>query len=184
MIEITLSKGIRAGLGLNIGAWLSDIIFVLMSYFGIQLVSQLTSLPHYKITIGIIGGVLLIVMGISSVLNTQKVSLPDSKTAFKNQHNYWSIASKGFFINLLNPFNLIFWIGITTNSLEYEEIGDLGQEVFLFSLLTTIIFFDVVKLILAKKIRSKLSQENILKTRKIAGSILILLGVILMIRSL
>jgi threonine/homoserine/homoserine lactone efflux protein len=184
VIEITLSKGFKAGLGINVGAWVSDILFVLMSYFGLHFVSQFTSLPNFKLTIGVIGGIILIITGIFSLLNTRKVELAKSKSSFENQKNYFGLASKGFIINLFNPFNLIFWLGITTNSIKCKENGPIGQEIFLFALVSTIILFDMLKLILAKKIRNRLSQKNILKTRKIAGFILMILGVLLIIRSL
>jgi threonine/homoserine/homoserine lactone efflux protein len=108
LIQNSLEHGFRYAAVLALGILLSDLIYVVVTYFSISLLAQY---PFFEIGLGYAGGAVLIGFGISTILKKNKnrpnsggIPLPKSKkrTGFM----------KGFGINGVNPFVLLFWISI------------------------------------------------------------------------
>ncbi len=145
---------------------------------------QIFDNPENQLSIGIIGGIILIVFGI--VTFTRKPSLGD-----RPKQNYDSKAKKpkiiayigkGFLMNTLNPFLLIFWIGVvsfaTSNyGLDYKSL------IFFFSgTLGTILLTDLVKCYLAIKVRKFLNLHVITWMNRLVGITLAVFGIVLIVR--
>lgn len=179
LIQTTIEEGSHAGFLVAMGIWISDAMFILATYFGVNYVIAITSYENFELILGTFGGGVLLLIGAAIFINSPK-KLPDSD--FEISKNYFANAFKGFAINTFNPFTVFFWFGIMTTSVEGESLN--GQQVGLLAagIFSTIIFTDSLKVIFAKRVQNKLTLKNIVMVRKISGAALVLFGFILMAR--
>lgn len=181
LLQTSIYRGFKAGVMLAFGIFFSDFILISLCYFGFM---QIFDNPENQLSIGIIGGVILIVFGI--VTFTRKPSLGDrvnqSEDSKSKTPKLITYIGKGFLMNTLNPFLLIFWIGVvsfaTTNyGLDHKSL------IFFFSgTLGTILLTDIIKCFLAIKVRKFLSLHVITWLNRLVGITLAVFGIVLIIR--
>lgn len=168
IIKQSLDNGHTGGFSFVAGVWVSDIILVVISNAFSYLVADLL---EYKSLIGYIGSVFLLIMGIY-YLFFKKVTLrtdAEGKETRFRKRDMLRIFGSGFFINTLNPSVFMFWLGAATafgkNSFESRIIT--------FSVcLGMNIATDIFKVLLAGKLRKRLTLHNISVINKISGVIL------------
>ena len=104
------------------------------------------------------------------------------KQYISDKKNYLGMFIKGFLINFINIGVLVFWLGIiiiTGPTLE----NNLNRFVVFFSTMIGVYFFtDLVKILLAKQLKKKLTPTRIVKVKKILGFILVICGLVLIIK--
>lgn len=173
IIKQSLNNGIKGGLSFVAGVWLSDIILVVASNFFSSLVSDVL---EYKKVIGYAGSGFLIGMG-AYYLFLKKVTLrtdTDGKETRFRKRDAAKIFISGFLINTLNPVLLLTWF---LYALAFSVKYDISQRIVLFATCILInIGADISKVLLAEKLRTKLTVHNISLINKIAGTILIVFG--------
>lgn len=85
----------------------------------------------------------------------------------------------GFFINTLNPALMFFWL---TTATALAATHTINQRIIIF---TTCLILngasDVLKVVLAGKLRTKLNEKNISLVNKISGLTLLIFGVVLIV---
>jgi Putative threonine efflux protein len=173
IIKQSLNNGHTGGFSFVAGVWLSDIVLVIISNAFTALV---TDLMEYKNIIGYIGSVFLIGVGIY-YLFFKKVALRADGEAFSiSKRDVIKIFSSGFFLNTLNPSVFIFWLGSATAFAKFtfneRMIG------FMVCLLFNMAA-DILKVMLAGKLRNRLTLHNISLINKVSGVILAGFGVAL-----
>jgi threonine/homoserine/homoserine lactone efflux protein len=174
IIKQSLNNGYRGGLAFVLGVSVSDMILVLISNVFTELFS---SLKAYKTEIGVVGSAFLISMGIYFLL-FKKVKVTESgKLAFSfRKSDFAKISISGFFMNILNPAVIIFWISISTAVI----IHSIQQRVVIFvTCLLVVLIADVSKVLLAGKIRNRLTPHNLHIINRVNGIILIGFGIAL-----
>jgi len=174
IIKQSLNNGHKGGLAFIIGVSVSDISLVLLSNFFTRLFD---SLKTYKTEVGIAGCVFLVSMGIY-FLFFKKVKVNDEgKQVFKfRKRDYAKIFFSGYFMNTLNPSVFIFWITASTAVINHS----VGQRVIIFiTCLVWMLGTDFLKVMLAGKIRNRLTPHNIHILNRINGIILIVFGIAL-----
>jgi threonine/homoserine/homoserine lactone efflux protein len=168
IIKQSLNNGHTGGLSFVAGVWLSDIILVFISNAFSDFVSGLL---EYKNIIGYIGSAFLIAVGIY-YLFFKKVTLrtdADGKAVKVRKWEMLKILSSGFFLNTLNPSVFIFWLGTATAFSKYS----FNQRLLIFSVCLAVnIAADILKVMLAGKLRNKLTLHNISLINKVSGIIL------------
>lgn len=182
LIQTGVERGMRAGLILGLGVWVSDFMYIASVYAGLNYITQWTQSESFMLYLGIAGGIILISIGIGTLLSKP----PDwgQKMIVSTQASYLSLWVKGFLVNTINPFTVFFWVsmmGATVGDKEYSR-----QEALFFfgAILFTIIVTDFAKVALAKYIRRWMTFNHILWFRRISGCAIIVFGVVLLIRSL
>jgi threonine/homoserine/homoserine lactone efflux protein len=182
LIQTSIEQGFRAGWMVGFGIWVSDLFFVLITYFGISLVAQLSNWDGLEFWLGIVGGCILLGFGIGSW-----VSKPPNVESMENKavrHSpYLSLWLKGFLINTLNPFTFFFWIGVSGLLFTEQELQPNEAVYFYGGLIGTLVVTDSVKAALAKMIRRWLKPNFILLLRRIVGVLFIIFGVVLLARA-
>jgi threonine/homoserine/homoserine lactone efflux protein len=179
LINTGIKYGYKSGAALATGIVISDFFCIVVFYLG---ASALISDPKNQFAVGIIGGGVLIGYGLYNIIKKNKID-PNNNEALDNSGNrYYLIATKGFFLNLLNPFALLFWVAV---------VSGVGAK-FEFSLPKIIVFFscalgmvygtDLLKAFVGNKIKRFLTPNTINIVNKISGSILIIFGLVLMYR--
>ncbi len=183
IVQTSLEQGRVAGLVVGSGIWVSDVLFIAAVYLGISTIQKITAWEGFELTMGIAGGIILVLFGLAMLL-----SKPPAMEAWKQgalQYDaYWKLWLKGFLINTINPFTFFFWISITSTIVVEDSLSPSYAMLFYGGLLGTIIATDSIKALFADWIRSRMKPNSILWMRRIAGAALILFGIVLVIRVL
>lgn len=172
IIKQSINNGVKGGLSFVAGVWLSDIVLVLLSNFFSGKVSYLLV---YKNAIAIVGSLFLLIMGVFYIF-FKKVQLTEDNELLKkfSTSDFTKIALSGFLINTLNPGVIIFWL---INATTFAATNTLSERTIIFSLCLIVnIIADLIKIMMAEKIREKLTPRHIVLINKISGSILVLFG--------
>ena len=170
IIKQSLNNGREGGFSFVIGVWISDILLVIGSNAFSEWVA--TAL-EYKKTIGYFGSVFLIAMGLFFVF-FKKVNLgkdaEGNRLRFRKR-DFLKIFVSGFLINTLNPSVLLFWL---VNATAFAATHGFRERMVIFtSCLAVNMIADVLKVMLAGKIRGKLTVRNLSIINKVSGTILI-----------
>lgn len=176
LIQTSISYGFRSGLALVLGIFLSDLLFIILVYLG---ASRLLDNPGNKEVIGIAGGLTLIVFGTFNFF--QRIKTEDTQIKIKKA-NLPLTAIKGFFLNILNPFVFIFWLGAGTIVSSKDHFSLSYYIAFFSGTLVTVLFTDVLKAYIALKLKKAVNPDLLIKINRVAGLILILFGISLIYR--
>lgn len=175
IIKQSLNNGHKGGLAFVLGVSASDIGLVLISNVFTELFSSISS---HRTGIGIAGSVFLIVMGIY-FLFFKKIKVDDRGqqiiTRFRKR-DYAKIFLSGFFMNTLNPAIFLFWISTSTTFVNHT----VKERIIIFTIsLLFVLAADIAKVMLAGKIRNRLTPHNIHNINRLNGIILIGFGIAL-----
>jgi len=176
IIKQSLNNGHRGGFAFIVGVWLSDLVLVVVSNFFSQLVTEL--LEHKRL-IGYLGSSFLVALGIFYVFFKKvKIKETDGSEIRFRKRDLARITLSGFLINTLNPSVILFWL---VNATAFSITHTLRQRIIIFStcLLLNMVA-DVGKVMMAGKLRQRLTAHNISIINKISGSILVVFGVALL----
>lgn len=181
LVQASLEQGTRAGIAVGTGIWISDLLCILAAYFGLQYIAEWIAWDGFEASVGSAGAVILLVTGVATLL-TPPVSFNQPNHLLKGAKGYGFLWLKGFLINTVNPFTIIFWITVMTTVVLHNNYSPGQAFVFFSSLLGTIVFTDSLKIFLAKKIRHKLRPVHLLWVRRVAGTMLVIFGLVLAVR--
>jgi len=177
IIKQSLNNGHRGGFSFVAGVWFSDILLVILSNAFTALVSELL---EYKKTIAYCGSAFLIALGVYFVF-FKKVHLTTAGEGNKilfRKRDMARIFASGFLINTLNPGVIIFWLG---NATVLALTHTLKQRIIIFSVCLLVnMAADAGKVMMAGKLRSRLTLKTLSVINKISGTILISFGVALL----
>jgi threonine/homoserine/homoserine lactone efflux protein len=175
IIKQSLNNGHKGGLAFVLGVSASDIGLVLISNVFTELFSSISS---HRTGIGIAGSIFLIVMGVY-FLFFKKIKVDDRGqqiiTRFRKR-DYAKIFLSGFFMNTLNPAIFLFWITTSTTFVSHT----VKERIIIFTIsLLFVLAADIAKVMLAGKIRNRLTPHNIHNINRLNGIILIGFGIAL-----
>jgi threonine/homoserine/homoserine lactone efflux protein len=174
IIKQSLNGGHRGGVAFIIGVSISDISLVLVSNIFTQLFN---SIRVYKTEVGIAGCIFLVSMGVYFLFFKKVKVNEEGKQVFRfSKTDYAKIFFSGFLMNTLNPSVFIFWITTSTAVINHS----VQHRIIIFATcLTWMLGSDILKVMLAGKIRNRLTPHNIHILNLINGIILIVFGIAL-----
>lgn len=182
LLETSATKGFKSALIFDCGVILADILFILVAFFSTSnLLDKIKDDPNFLI----FGGVLLITYGIISFIKTSKSFREIVREYHKVEikKGYGKLFLKGFLLNFINIGVLIGWVAfiVLANTLTTSKNG-----VFIFLTTTLIVYLivDLVKIIIAKKLKNKLTPKLIFKTKKIVALCILGFGILLLLQGL
>lgn len=175
IIKQSLNNGHSGGIAFIIGVSASDITMVLVSNVFTELFSAISI---HKKEIGIAGSIFLISLGIF-FLFFKKLKVNEAGNEIVTnftRNDYARIVLSGYAMNTLNPAVFLFWLTASTTFINHT----LQQKIVLFIVCLLVVFSsDIAKVMLAGKIRKKLTPHNIHIINRVNGLILIGFGVAL-----
>lgn len=178
IIKYSITYGWRAGMSFVIGVSLSDSIYVLLANIAS---AWLSGLMNHEKTIGYLGAVLLIIFGLYGFFKKIKVTRNRNDDAKVSSRDYFKIFASGFLMNTLNPGVIITWItavaAISTMTAAYRLV-------FFITCLGIILGFDFLKVLLAQRIRKRLTPRNIIYLNRISALCLVVIGIVLFLKSM
>lgn len=182
LLQTSIVKGFKSGIYLALGIFLSDSTLVLVTYFGL---SHLIDFQHEDLFFGIIGGVILVVFG--SVTFTRKPTTyieEDTSTNgyLKSLPNPLKQILKGYFLNMFNPFLIIWWMTIVVGVSSNYSNDTYSIYVFFGSVLFTILLTDIAKVYVAGRLKEFVKPGFITWVNRLVGIMLVVFGLILIFR--
>lgn len=173
ILKQSINNGHKGGFSFVAGVWLSDIILVVISNMFSSIVVEALA---FKNTIGYTGAAFVISLGIY-YLFFKKVYIGENNNVLLVQFGkkaFTKAFMSGFLINTLNPSVILFWL---INATAFAASHTITERIVIFGVCLLInIVADIMKVILAAKVRHSLTPHNIRIINKISGSILILFG--------
>lgn len=152
-----LNTGIKNGFAhawiFGLGALIADVIYMAMVYFG---VGQFIEFPVVKTILWSFGCFVLSYTGIETLLSLHKIEL--NMKIGKSIRLRRSLLA-GFFMSLLNPLTILFWLGIYGSVLAKTAENFSGNQIIIYSLaiIVGIIVWDTFMAILSSGARKLLS---------------------------
>ena len=180
LLETSATKGFKSALIFDSGVMLADIIFIFVAFFSTnKLLEKIKDDPNFLV----FGGVLLVAYGIISFTKTSKSFREIVREYHKVEikKGYGKLFLKGFLLTFINIGVLLGWVAfiVLANSLTSTENGVV---VFLSTILIVYFLVDLVKIVVAKKLRNKLTPRLIFKTKKIIALVILGFGVLLLVQ--
>ncbi|WP_439489474.1 LysE family translocator [Algoriphagus sp.] len=172
LIQSSLEKDFRYAAVVALGILTSDALYVLLTFFGIKFLAEAT---YFEEVLGYVGGAILIGFGISYLLK-RKLDKPIDIQDKKSRPKKRSAFLKGFSINGINPFVLLFWISIA--SLVHLKTGFGRADFWLYysSILLTVFSIDLFKAYIAKQLKGFVTVHFMFWLNKAVGIAMIGFG--------
>lgn len=180
LTQSSIEQGHKAGLSVGLGIWISDLIFIIITYLFINKISETVTGDQFKLIMGIIGGLVLIVFGLLAIFRQPQLG---DRGKFSGLRHYFQFFSKGFLVNTINPFTFVFWISVISTYVLGKGTNKTESLLFLGSILMVIIITDSLKVFLANLLRKILKEIHVIWINRIAGISLGIFGVLLIIWS-
>ncbi len=167
LLSSTLKCGFTPGLMVALGIICSDIVCVLICNYGLV---PFINYSDSNFWIALVGGILLIGLGIK-YLQAKKID-PEKKVELPH-HYHIAFFTKGFFVNFVNPFVFMVWIGLVKFT---ERKTGLDSTLFFSGTLLGIFTTDFLKVALAKRIKDFIKPNILQLIFRICGVVLIVFG--------
>lgn len=171
IIDVGIKHGLRSAIPLVSGVAFSDALFMALTVAG---ASVLGWLQNHQVWVGRSGGLLLIFFGLSFLLRKPHVR-SNEFSAVRPSTNAVREFVKGFMLNVLNPFVLIFWIGVAAS---VSGRGYSAAQTFQFygATLVTVFVTDLSKAGLARKLEHVMTPVRYRRLHQISGIGLMIFG--------
>ncbi len=183
LLETAALKGFRAALTLDIGAIIADIVFILIAYFSTsQILEKIKDDP----ALFIFGGMLLATYGIISFIQEKRNynKLRDTSVEIINKRNYFTLFIKGFLLNFINIGVLGFWLSIIIVIGPQLDMNENRMLSFFAMVLATYLCIDIIKILLAKQLKQKLTPKLIYSIKRIISILMIVFGAFLILKGI
>ncbi len=168
LIQNSIVKGLKPGVYMALGITIADISYIFLMYYSVRLFRNNDTV---SILLGAVGGAIILVTGILSLLKKVQKEEEQVKTIKKGFARQFI---KGFVLNGINPFVLLYWLGVMTMvTVNYKYDGS-EMLAFFIALISTLLFTDISKVVLAHKLRAWITPKRINWMNKIVGIALIL----------
>ncbi len=180
LLETSATKGFKSALIFDCGVILADVIFILVAFFSTsKLLETIKDDPSFLI----FGGVLLVTYGFISFIKTSKSFREIVREYHKIdiKRGYGKLFLKGFLLNFINIGVLLGWVAFIVIANSITSSND-GVVVFLSTILIVYFLVDLVKIGIAKKLKSRLTPRIIFKTKKIIALVILGFGVLLLVQ--
>ncbi len=175
ILQTSIERGFAKGVLVTLGVSISDVLYVIICYFGLATVMAHSNV---KIYMGYGGGAILIAFGLYHLVVKSKPKGTIGTTAERKPYQYML---KGFLINGMTPTVLLFWIGtasVATIDFGYGAAPEFA--IFFASLLMTVLATDILKAYLAARLKMLVTPRLLLIMNAVLGVALIIFGCRLM----
>lgn len=168
LLQTTLNKGRKAGLSIALGINTADLTSISICILGAAAFFKDSTNNFY---IGLAGGGLLLALGTKHIIRPGRSTLPFKSNAV----GYMGHFTKGFLINFVNPFTVAVWLTFVAGA--GEKFG-YGNKIYVFFCLVLLGAFtsDMIKVLLADKLKAFLDDQKLKLIFRGIGVILIGFG--------
>ncbi len=180
LLKTSVLKGVTSAIIFDLGVLFSDVIFILMAYYGSKsLLEKLQDDPRLIIA----GGAILIIYGLVTFFTAKNEKDNGSEVKISKTRSYFRLFRNGFLLNFINVGVLTSWLGIMV--IVAPNLGMNPSKIFWFfaKILIGYLVVDLGKILLAKQLQKKMTPDIIYKMKKGMGIFLILFGLVMILKS-
>jgi threonine/homoserine/homoserine lactone efflux protein len=172
LIKNSLSSGYKTGINIAAGVILCDVLFISLAILSTEFAKFLESNQN---TISVIGGVVLLLMGVSMFLRAKPK--PDAGKAFQSSSKsalYY--IGNGFLLNILNPVNFFSWLAISS-VLKIKFHYQISDQVIYFSAcLFSIFIVEIAIAYFASLLKKRMTDKVVQRINQTSGMVFIGVG--------
>ncbi len=179
LIQSCFQGGKVAGFEVTAGIWVSDIIILTASYYGMVSLSQRLggfSLESWLQYLG--GAIFLLVGGYIAIRRYEDFRQKIHISTITDHGKYFA---KGFIVNTINPFTFAFWLTVCSSQILGRGLNERQAWVYLLSIFFTIVLTDSMKVLLSDWLRTKIPFKILTIVQRIAGLALAIVGLYLLL---
>lgn len=183
LLQTSIKHGVKTGIFLAAGIFVSDLVVVVGCFFG---AAKIVTDSHYHLGLGLAGGIVMIIFGMFTIFRKLPSSeqievVKEIKVKKKGVLPYFF---KGFVLNLANPFLWVFWI-TSVLAINATYGGDQKQvALFFIGTLSMILATDILKAMLANKLKIAENPGVKLWVNRIVGLLFVIIGAFIITGSL
>ena len=182
IIKQSLTNGKRSGYAFVAGVSSSDIVLLFICNFFTSLFNLVL---NHKSSIALAGAGFLLLMGLYALF-FKKLKLENIEAGGVNKtigiKNLVSSYFSGFLMNTLNPSVFLFWFAWTAAIANdaVESSSPVFYKILVFgACLLFVLASDLIKVVLAGKLRPKLTSNNLTWINRISGIIILIFSAVL-----
>ena len=152
-----------------------------MAYWG---TSKLSAYIENNPNLFLYGGLLIIVYGLFSFFKECRdfrLNPPQARIVAIKEGNYFTFFYKGFFLNVINVGVFFYWLATIATFSARPGMTPTRVLFFLATILVTYLLTDIVKILIAKRLRHRLTPTNIHKIKQGINIFLVVFGVFLLL---
>ncbi len=166
-----------AGVWAAAGTWVSDFIFISLTYWMTAAITDWSQRPGIKLMLFLVGGFGLLIMGALMLKGRQKTFNTGDAVI---SSSYVRAFGGGFLVNSLSPFTLFFWLGAAV----FVQLQSGAQIWYYIGVMLALAMGDFTKAWLAPKLTSWLKESHVYWIQIIAGVLIAGTGLFIMIKGL
>lgn len=175
LIETSMTRGFRAALWFDLGVLSCDSLIIVAVYFFTAAINRVIVNNFY---FNIAGGIAFIAFGANYILSRSKeehhLNVKNSKVII--------LILNGFFINLLNPAVIIFWLGSMAVALTHFKLTGRQAFVYFATIMTVVAILDITKAYFAYRLSHILNRRVLRAIKVISGIIMIGFGLYILFK--
>lgn len=190
LIQTSISRGFKSAMLLDFGIVLNDIMIVaLMMMTNVQFNIKGERGLIYA---GISAGIILIIFGVYTyTLSPKKIihisennnnSIERLNEKFDDAPKWYVYISKGFLINVFNPFVWIFWITCVASASSSYGGDKKSLIIFFAGVFVIVFFFDILKALGAYSLKKFFTEKMLKMLNRITGIALIASAIYIIVR--
>ncbi len=184
IIQTSIDRGFHRAVQIALGVIISDIVLIIVSYFGI---TAFLDVGNNQVYMAIAGGVVLILFGLHTFQKKPELLIRRSGN-FKTptgSPGFLTYIGKGFLLNFMNPFVWIFWLSSLSGLSQQAEPEEFKIYLITFFTGTIIAVFalDVLKSYIGIKIKKYLKLRTQYYINRIVGVSLMIFGLFLLLKT-
>lgn len=173
ILQTSIERGFWIGVLISLGVSVSDILYVIICFFGL---STFMADPRIYVYMGYVGGIILIGFGLYHLLiKSRRKEM--GRVTLVEEGQAWRYVAKGFLINVMSPMVPLFWIGaVSIATIDYGYTSDSSFGLFFTAVLITVLLTDIGKAYLAGRLSRLVTSRSLMIMNIILGVILIAFG--------
>lgn len=190
LIQTSISRGFKSAMLLDLGIVLNDIMIVaLMMMTNVQFNIKGERGLIYA---GISAGIILIIFGVYTyTLSPKKIihisennnnNIERLNEKFDDAPKWYVYISKGFLINVFNPFVWIFWITCVASASSSYGGDKKSLIIFFAGVFVIVFFFDILKALGAYSLKKFFTEKMLKMLNRITGIALIASAIYIIVR--
>ena len=183
LLETSITKGVKAALFFDFGVILSDLIYIFFASIFFWELKQFDD-GNNDLLFRTISGVIFIGYGIYNYLKKVQIQKHESGYSLDIQpKQYIFLTIKGFVLNFANPFVVFYWLSVMSfGQAISSHSGGYPVYIFIIIVLGTFIVFDLLKIFLAKALRSLVTESFLKAINKLIGIVFTVVGILFIIQ--
>ena len=175
-IQRTLSKNLKAGFFSGLGAATADTFFALVAFFSLSFV--LSFLEEHLVVIEALGGMCVMFVGLRILLTNPVIQIRRNRAG---KSNLWQDYISIFLFTLANPALILVFVALfAAFGFSKEILGAVNGVAMILGVLSGATLWWFTLTFFINMIRKKFRPRHLLWMNRIAGTVIILLGAIVL----